>query len=462
MATIDNIPDLIKQGLSESMHWYPESVPVSELAGTLVALANTGGGQVILGAAPRSGVIQGVADIEGALDKIFQAALLADPVMVLPMPKPEKVKEGTVILVVVPAGLPHVYNLEGRYLRRKSHQNETIPAKDLRKLLIGRGVVQFESQTPSNANLSDLDEKQIEAYLAMIHHPAKDWQEGLVQRGCLAQDGKQVKPTYAALLLFGKNPQRWLPNATILAARFPGVSFSDEFMKQDIGGTLPEQLRQAETFLRDNLRQTVRMVGLAHEESPEYPFEAVRELLVNAVAHRDYNQQGDTVHLYIFSDRLEVHSPGRLPGPVTLDNLLEARFSRNAVIVQTLSDMGFVERLGYGLNRVVTAMRQHGLEAPKFSEEAGSFRAILQGEPFEAHPLPNMSAYKDLNLNLRQELLLGYLAKNPRITNRIYQELCPDVHPESLRRDFAGLVQKNVLIKMGSKRATYYILKEGK
>ena len=120
------------------------------------------------------------------------------------------------------------------------------------------------------------------------------------------------------------------------------------------------------------------MVGLTHQEAPEYPLEAVRELLVNAVAHRDYNLQGDNIHLFIFADRLEVQSPGGLPGPVTLHNLLDARFARNAVITQVLSDLGFVERLGYGLDRVIESLKKCQAARPRFEEIAGSFRVTLQ------------------------------------------------------------------------------------
>ena len=187
----------------------------------------------------------------------------------------------------------------------------------------------------------------------------------------------ELQLTYAALLLFGRYPQQWLPNATILAGRFPGVALSGTYIKRDISGNLPEQLRQAEEFIRTNLITTVRLVGLQHQEILEYPFEAVRELLVNAVAHRDYNLQGDNIHLNIFSDRLEITSPGTLPGPVTLKNLLEARFARNAVISQVLSDLGYVERLGYGLDRVVEATRNAGLLPPQFEELSGTFRVTL-------------------------------------------------------------------------------------
>lgn len=457
----ENILALIAEGMGADLHWYPEEVRTEELAETLAAMANGSGGKVLLGVSPRGRRVQGVSDPESAADKIFQAALLADPVLVLPVPVVRQAAGAVVVVADVPPGLPHVYSLQGRYLVREGRHNTPFPARGLRELLVARGVLQFESRHVPGMRLDDLDQDQVAAYLKLLNRTREDWQEVLLHRGCLLREGPDYQPTYAALLLFGKNPQRWLPNATILAARFPGISFSDEFLRQDIAGTLPQQLRQTDQFLRDNLHEVVRIVGLAHQKSLEYPFEAVRELLVNAVAHRDYNQQGDNIHLYLFSGRLEVHSPGELPGPVNLQNLLNARFSRNAVITQVLSDLGFVERLGYGLNRVVTVMRKSGLRAPHFEEAGGSFRVTLYGESFQARDrsLPDMSRYRAMDLNPRQQLALDFLAHSPRMTSSDYQEICPEVHPETLRRDFADLVRRGVLIKMGSKRATYYILK---
>jgi ATP-dependent DNA helicase RecG len=394
---------------------------------------------------------------------VFQAALLVDPPLVLPVPRVVSVDQARVLWVSVPPGLPHLYSLEGRYLGREGTQTNPLPARRLRQLLLERGVVQFEAQVPPGAVLEDLDDDKVQAYLQTLDLPGGvPAEEILLRRGCLKRVNPHLAPTYAALLLFGSHPQQWLPNATILAARFSGANFADRYIKQDIAGTLPDQLRQAEAFARENIRSVVRLMGLTHQDTPEYPLEAVRELLVNAVAHRDYNQQGDTIHLNIFADRLEVHSPGGLPGPVTLENLLEARFSRNAVIVQVLSDLGFVERLGYGLDRVMSVSRQYDLRTPRFEEVGGSFRVTLFGS-LESGPTrttdSNLQAYRDLGLNPRQESALGYVVKHRRITNRDFQEICPDVHPETLRRDLADLVTRDVLIKVGDKRATYYILK---
>jgi len=458
-----SIPDLIGQGLGPELHWFPEDVPATRLAATLVGMANTRGGTVLIGVSPRAGHIQGVHDRKELTDRIFQAALLSDPPLVLPVPSIESVQRMAVLRVTVPEGLPHVYNLEGRYLGRSGRRESPLPARKLRALLIERGVIQFESRIPPTASLDDLDFDQAAAYIAALGLPGdENTQDILHRRGCLVLEDGVLHPTYAAVLLFGRHPQQWLPSASILAARFPGMAFSDEFIKQEIRGTLPDQLRQADAFVRDHLRSVVQLVGLTREETPEYPLEAVRELLVNAVAHRDYSQQGDTIHLHIFADRLEVHSPGGLPGPVTLANLLEARFSRNAVIAQVLSDLRFVERLGYGLNRVLTSVKQNNLPMPKFEELGGAFRVTLFPKSIDKKPsvLPDLSIYAERDLNPRQQRALGYLAENARITNSDYQALCPEVSVETLRRDLVDFVKKGVLIKVGDKRATYYILKK--
>jgi ATP-dependent DNA helicase RecG len=461
-ASID-IPDMISAGMGEYLHWFPADVADTRLAVTMAGMANTQGGTIILGVAPRSREIHGIQDLETALDLVFRATLLSDPPLVIPIPRSVQVGKAQTLLITIPAGLPNVYNVDGRYWGREGTQTNPLPARRLRELLLERGVVQFETRLPANASLEDLDLAKAQVYLQTLELPGDEpFEEVLLRRGCLQKIEDRLVPTYAAVLLFGRHPQQWLPNATLMAVRFQGMGFSDEFIRQEIRGTLPEQLQQAEVFLRANLRSVVRLKGLVHEEALEYPFEAVRELLVNAVAHRDYNIQGDNIHLHIFSDRLEVQSPGKLPGPVTLENLLEARFSRNAVITQVLSDLGYVERLGYGLDRVVTVLRENGMRPPRFEETAGTFRVTIfndLGFDSQGKPALDLGSYSEMGINPRQSMVLKHLARQRRITNRDYQELCPDVHVETLRRDLADLTSKGIIIKIGDKKSTYYILK---
>jgi len=191
--------------------------------------------------------------------------------------------------------------------------------------------------------------------------------------------------------------------------------------------------------------------------------------VVNAVAHRDYSIKGDGIRVFLFSNRMEVTSPGGLPGPVTIANIKDERFSRNPAIVQVLSDMGFIERLGYGVDRVIDLMHQQKMREPEFMETAGGFRVILRNEIEAAqieskpspHPIEFKGEYRGIAINPRQETALAYLLTegNTRITNSDLQQLCPDVHPETIRRDLADLVTKDILRKMGEKRGSYYVLK---
>jgi ATP-dependent DNA helicase RecG len=290
------------------------------------------------------------------------------------------------------------------------------------------------------------------------------WEEStldlLYRRGCLAKESSTFRPTVSGLLLFGREPQRLLPSAEILLARYSGKEMSDVFLRETARGPLPEQIRAAEGFVVANMRKGARIGDLMREERSEYPVPAVREAIVNAVAHRDYAIRGEEIRVLMFTDRIEVYSPGRLPGHITVDNIADERFARNEVIVQVLTDLGFVERLGYGIDRIIRLMREAGLSKPKFEETANGFRLTLlgAGDKFAVAGL-DRARVRQLPLNERQEAALKLLEEKQRITNREYRELAPDVSEETIRRDLAEMVEAGLLLKMGDKRGTYYILK---
>ncbi len=238
MDNSEEILTLLSGGMGPKFHWYPEDVPLSTLATTLVGMANSDGGTVILGVSPRGGELIGIKDPELASERVFQAALLADPTLVLPIPrlvsaqKPGMLKPVNIIQIIVPAGLPYVYCLDGRYLGREGNQTNPLSARKLYKLLHQRGTVQFESRLIPEAGLQDLNNDVLIAYAHTAGNvPLDDLErsyEFLVRRGCLKRVGDELQPTYAALLLFGRYPQQWLPNASILAGRFPSHdSFRD-------------------------------------------------------------------------------------------------------------------------------------------------------------------------------------------------------------------------------------------
>lgn len=463
-----SILGLLGAGRNDTVDWLPGRAPVSDIATTLAAMANAHGGTLLLGVTPRTDKPAGVDDAENAVNRVLEAALAIQPPLIIPLPQQVQVKGSPMVVVQVPRGMPYVYALEGRYLTRQGGMNTPLPPYTLRRLMLERGDVTFESVPARGATKEDLDWAQVEAYAnGLSGMGGISPEQILIKRGCLVRGEQGVVPTHAGILLFGKDPQQFLRNADITAARFAGKEMGDVFTRQDLTGTLPQQIRRAELFLVDNMRKGVQLGDrMARTEQYEYPLKAVRELVVNAVAHRDYSIQGDGIRLYLFSDRLEITSPGGLPGPVTVHNIVDERFSRNSAIVQVLSDLGFIERLGYGVDRVIALMREDNLPAPAFAETSGGFRVELYNKPVVTEEVdgPDLfgGVFRGQLINRRQEFALDFLINrhNARITNKDLQELCPDVHPETIRRDLSDLVSRGLLIKMGEKRGSYYVLKK--
>ncbi len=479
METFD-LASLYAQGQSETLAFESESASVLHLAETFSALANTQGGTVLLGIDPTNNAVKGLRDIESARERALAAGLRCDPPLVLPRPATVMLEGKPLLLVTVPSGLPHAYALRGKYMERDGKKNRALGPRQLRDLLRQRGEGNFEAQVLQGATLDDLDRGRVDAYAKLFLTDVSSrarWDEGtldlLYRRGCLTKESSAYRPTVAGLLLFGREPQRLLPSAEVVLVRYSGTEMSDTFIRETARGSLPEQIRAAEAFLVANMRKGARMsdgfgrqplspltTSFRREEKPEYPLPAVREVIVNAVAHRDYQIRGEEIRVLMFTDRIEVYSPGRLPGHITVENIVQERFARNEVIVQVLTDLGFVERLGYGIDRILRQMKEHGLPKPLFQETANGFRVTLRGagDQFISADF-DQTRYRNLPLNERQTAALKILHKTGRIGNRDLKEMYPDVSDETIRRDLADLVDAGLLLKMGDRRGTYYILK---
>lgn len=470
---IDELEARIAAGENEQTAFVRERVRPEELAETLAAFANRSGGIVLIGMGgkvrPKAEGVDNVAQVE---EVVLDAALLCTPPLLLPLPQRVHVGERIIVQVEVPAGLPHVYSLQGKYLTREGAGNVPLPPHTLRQLLLDRGAVGWE-RLPSAATIADLDQSKIQRYIERIGPAAqenpRDW---LFRRGCLTNPGgaasgnterdqENLVPTNAGMLLFARDIERWVPHCEITLLRYRGVEMSDDFERADIRDTLPEQARRAEQWLRDHMRRGSRMVGLEREDWSEYPLSVVREALVNAIAHRDYAVRGEGIRIALFGDRLECYSPGRLPGHVTLANLRDERYSRNEILVQVLSDMGLIERLGYGIDRMLKQMDTEGLPPPAFRETAAGFMVTLKGRAVAEAVQGGLdtSEWLRMGLNERQIAALLWLAEHRRITNREYRDVAPDVSDETVRRDLADLVERGLLLRIGDRRGTYYILR---
>jgi ATP-dependent DNA helicase RecG len=428
----------------------------------LIALANTHGGQILLGVrGRRKGRVEGLPAPEETKELVMEVSQRCSPRLSLPMPEVLFVENLPVLVVTVPDSLPNVYHWRGRYLHRPHQSNVPLSGSELLSLLLVRGEHKFESIVPEGTSLNDLDLAQVSAYGAHIKDAFEDPLQLLLERGYLVNSPDGPLPTYAALLLFGHNPQAYLPHARIQLAQYPGTTATDEGERQEASGRLMEQVRRAEDFLQAHMRRGRIWQDSERVEVTEYPIEAVREAIVNAVVHRDYGLYSDEIRVSMFENRIEIYSPGRLPGSITEDNIQEERFLRNPRIAQTFANIQLGEGMGYGFDRIIAMMEETHLPPPVFRETRAGFVLTLYGpqemtlDDIPADPL----ALARLGLNERQVQALMYVDERGQITSREYQELCPEVSSETLRRDLVDLIGRGLLLKVGERRATYYILR---
>ncbi len=334
----------------------------------------------------------------------------------------------------------------------------------------------LDSQPWPDARLEDLDEEAVRRYLEArtppgLEPPAEPWTEVLWELGFLVRKGRRLLPTLAALLLFGRRPQRLLPHAAVKAARFKGRDISSFIVDSaEIGGTVDRQIEAAVQFVVRNMRMASVIEGVYRREIPEYPLPAVREAITNAVLHRDYGRLGEKVRILMFDDRLEVWSPGGLAGPVTLETLEVRRYSRNPRLAQAMYELRLVEEMGTGIRRIRRALAELGSPPPTFLADDVSFTAVLPAHPLEAAPAPKGESTPErpagvdrrlwAALSPRQRRGLLHALREGRITNRAYRQACgEEISDEVARRDLQDLVRKGLLFRVGDKRGTYYVPK---
>jgi ATP-dependent DNA helicase RecG len=268
------------------------------------------------------------------------------------------------------------------------------------------------------------------------------------------------RATVSGVLLFCEYPQHWLPQSGIVFVKFVGKTPRGEnnlagyTRREELTGPLPRIVESTWNLVWNEMAVSAVVKGLEREETYEYPQFAVREAIVNAVSHRDYRIKGRRIEIRMYSDRLEVISPGGLPGFITIENIVDEHFSRNPRIVNGLFQWGYIEELGLGIDRMLEVMSDAGHQPPVFDARPYSFAVTLRNAR-EQVSVPDWAR----NTNHRQARALQYIRENGSITNREYRSLCQGVSAETLRLDLADMVERGILLKVGSKKGTYYILK---
>ncbi|MBI2201843.1 MAG: putative DNA binding domain-containing protein [Armatimonadetes bacterium] len=328
-----------------------------ELAKDIVCFANTDGGEVIIGVT-QEGNIVGVTDADAVNRTVDSVAYNNCEPPVSVVQEVLDVGGRKAVVVSIPKGEQRPYRTNrGLYYIRTSSGCRPAARQELLRMFQDTESLFYDETPLPRLALADLDLTAFEYYLEQTGRAEVGLEADRLLRnwGLLAHG----HPTIAGLLLFGREPQIHPPFAQVNAARIPGTEAANNPSdRKDLTGRLLDVIDQAQRFLYLHLPIPHHVRGFKPEPKPELPEEALREAVVNAVAHRDYTVHGP-VRLFIFDDRIEIHTPGRPPNTVSEEAMRAGvHVVRNPRIYARLSDAGLVTRAGTGIRRIIKLVRE--------------------------------------------------------------------------------------------------------
>lgn len=439
--------EVIRNGESSGVEFKRDTIESRALAKGLVAFANLRGGAVLLGVDDNRSVV-GL-----TRPKIEEWVMTTCRDKVRPEVIPyfeiirdvERGKDVAVVQVEQGWGVHHVWHDNHRtYYIRVGTQSREASQEELERLFQQRGAFRLELRPVAGTSISDLDRRRLRDYFSRIGQQAvppekppaglrekaeersrgiakeiegdeskwrdyydsvhdemqMDWNEqteerwkSLLRNTEFLSDEGGSSTTVAGLLLFGQQPNRFLPQAGIDAAAYPGKvkdyaskerislrgPMTPLFSRNELGEMLLIEnglVEQAVEFVRRNIGVRATLVnGSRRVEKRDYPEEAVREAIVNALVHRDYLLSSTNIELSVYEDRLEITSPGRLPNGITPEKMITGcRAARNQLLKDVMRDYGYLEHMGMGVPRkIVKGMLEHNGTMPELIEDGERF-----------------------------------------------------------------------------------------
>jgi ATP-dependent DNA helicase RecG len=367
---------ILSKGEDSFTEFKDEKVHPDDLAAEMVAFSNTEGGTLVIGVSD-SGQIVGLRDWNKTMQRLDNVASQnCEPPVYFTVEK-VTVENKNILVVRIPKGPQRPYRTNrGVYYVRVGSSKRPATREELLRLYQASRVIYYDELPVPGTSPEDLDLLYFRKFFEDFYQTRLE--DFFLPK--LLENMKVLTPledrlvfTVGGYLLFGRHPQKHFPYAKITVAAFAGEQIGEEFEKKDLEGKLEEQIQGVETLLKLYLRTPVRIRAFASERRFEIPLEALREGVINAVAHRNYHLPAQ-IRILIFADRIEIISPGKLPNTVTLENIrLGVHAERNPLLVSFLSKMGYMTQIGTGIIRMIRLLRQHTGKEPEFEERGEEF-----------------------------------------------------------------------------------------
>ncbi len=426
-----------------------------EIVQTCAAFASAKGGRLYIGASDQGNVV-GVQIGKGTLEDLSNKIAQNTVPKLIPAVTTQQMQGKTVILVDVAESSTKPVTAFDRALRRSGRTNQVLSASEIAQLYLATRGMTWDQTSRPDATLDDIDTEKVQKFLSRAKterrweiDPRTSADQALRQLN-LMHNGQL---TIAALLLFGKNPQRYLVQSKVRCARFKGDDEVEFLDLKVIEGDIIEQVAEAMAFVRRNTSMAVKIKGkLERVESWEYPLDAIREAITNAVCHRDYAGSGN-VQVRIFDNALMVSNPGGLPSDLTVEDLRRPHESkpRNKLVADAFFLIKYIEQFGTGTRRMINDCREAGVPEPEFESHGDVFRIIFR------KLVAIEQRFACVDLNKRQMKALRHVAERGRITRADY-EIMTGTTERTAKRDLNDMVTRRILMKEGGGNNFWYVL----
>lgn len=456
MNTTD-IEKLAKQGESEKLEFKLGSVPASTVAKVVCSFLNTHGGRLLLGVNDRGELVGVKTPRDTAANLEIEVRRLISPTALWDVQLINIGDDRDIVLFDVPEGPDKPYVVEGAIYTRKGERTDAATRDQITELIRRRTLSseRWERQVALGAGRDDLRDDLINETLNKAvaaqrwHGSPEDMDAFLLSLGLVVNGGV----TNAALLLFGKEPTRFLPQARVRLLVSPEGKTGDVY---SVDRTFESCLLEASRQLQDALGAYTAGVESRFADAWQrtdrilYPISAIREGVMNALVHRDYSLTG-SIMISVKPDSLEISNPGALPNELTPADLKKDHLSlpRNPDIAHVCFLYGLIEKVGRGTQRIVEACRQARLRDPRWQSSRLSTSLTLFGR--------SVAPSTSNQLGERQELILRTVREHGSMkTPDLVKAVGVGISDRTIRADLEQLVKLGLLVRRGRGRSTSY------
>lgn len=444
-------------------------VSAGVLAELISSFANTKGGTIAIGVTDKKRELEGIRcagqeHINDLLNAHLDGCLPMPQVVAAHLPVTNIRGEQDSILLL------HVKESPNQIIRTRNNsvfirlgdRTKELKGEALRNFEYERSVRSYESECNTEACMADLDPVLLMQYKEDIAATNLSDEQVLRSRGMMRTLNGTTYLTHAALLLFGRDVRRFYPGCRVRFLRYEGDKKQGgeayNIIKDvQFESALPKILDRVRVFVSGQLRdftalnETGRFVTV-----PEYPEFAWLEGVVNAVTHREYACAGDYIRISMYDNRLEIESPGKLPYPVTVDNIREMRQSRNPIIARALTDMKWVRELNEGVPRIYADMSKAFLDAPEFTETNAGVRLVLKNNIHSRKMRQHETSIKLIGIEQWETLddieknIIVYLGSHRDVKNIELANIA-GVSPQTCSGRLKRLIEKKLVVPYGAK-----------